>query len=105
MEGCEHRSSSANSTAEAVDEDDGQKKSPQQGGLNVSVGILAPVPAVILKSALKTCSREGRVAFGTNAGELFARIEEGYGSVPVLIYPTRFFGDPDGLCTPAFVSF
>jgi hypothetical protein len=74
--------------------------------VNTGVGILAPIPAVILKSAFDTCAKAGRVAFGTNAWELFEKIEHEYGSgLPVLIYPTHFFGDPDRLCTPAFASF
>lgn len=72
----------------------------------MGVGLLAPVPAVILKSALATCSAQGCVAFGTNAWELFVKIDQEYGAdLPVLIYPTPRYGDPDHLCAPGFAAF
>lgn len=70
------------------------------------IGILAPVPAVLPKSALDTCAAMGKVAFGTNAWELFATIDAEYGDgLPMLIYPFHHRGDPDKLCDPGFASF
>jgi hypothetical protein len=61
----------------------------------MGIGILAPVPAVLLPSAIETCEREGRVAFGTNAIDLFLKINEQYGSdLPVIIQPTVGYGEP-----------
>ena len=72
----------------------------------MGVGLLAPVPAILLRSALETCAAQGKVAFGTDAFEMFAKLDQQFGeSVPVLIYPTGQHGDPDGLCTPGFVSY
>ena len=64
----------------------------------MGVAILAPVPADLLKSALETCALKGRVAFGTDAYDVFAKVHADYGSpLPVLIYPTVHYGDPDGM--------
>ena len=72
----------------------------------MGVGLLAPVPAIFLKSALDICAAQDKVAFGTNAFEAFAKLDEQYGGgIPVLIYPTGQHGDPDGFCTPGFASF
>lgn len=72
----------------------------------MGVGILAPVPASILVSAVETCAEIGRVAFGSNAWELFAKTDQEYGEgLPVLIYPTHHYGDPDKLCAPGYVTF
>jgi hypothetical protein len=72
----------------------------------VSVGILAPVPATILVSAVETCAEAGRVAFGSNAWELFDKASRKYGEgLPVLIYPTHHYGDPDKLCDPGYATF
>lgn len=50
--------------------------------------------------------RVGRVAFGSNAWELFAKIEQEYGDgLPVLIYATHHFGNPDNLCDPGHCPF
>lgn len=52
--------------------------------------ILAPVPSVHLASAIETCDREGQVAFGSNAWELFRQVEQMKKSdlVEVFIYPS-----------------
>jgi hypothetical protein len=72
----------------------------------MGVGILAPVPAVHLKSALETCAKHGRVAFGSDAWEFFAKASLEYGEgIPVLIYASPSFGDPDKLATPGAVGF
>jgi hypothetical protein len=72
----------------------------------MGVGILAPVPATILVSAVETCAEIGRVAFGSNAWELFTKIDQEYGDgLPVLIYPTHHYGDPDKLCAPGLATF
>jgi hypothetical protein len=69
----------------------------------MGVAILAPVPAVIIDSALETCTREGVVAFGTNAFEVFHRVEEEYGpGRPVIIKPTPRHGDPRGYARMTF---
>jgi hypothetical protein len=72
----------------------------------MGVGILAPVPANILKSALETCADAGRVAFGSNAWEVFNRLDLEYGEgLPVLIYATHHYGDPDKLCDVGYANF
>jgi len=72
----------------------------------MGVGILAPVPATILVSAVETCAEIGRVAFGSNVWELFAKTDQEYGEgLPVLIYPTHHYGDPDKLCAPGYATF
>jgi hypothetical protein len=72
----------------------------------VGVCLLAPVPARFLKSALTVCSERGRVTFGTDAWEVFGKLDEEYGTgIPVLIYPTHPDHDPDKFCDPAYVRF
>jgi len=72
----------------------------------MGIAILCPVPAALLKSALATCDEKGRVAFGTNAFDVFKRAEQLYGSpLPALIYPTIHYGDPDGLSAPGYACF
>lgn len=72
----------------------------------MGIGILAPVPATILRSAQVACDAQGRVAFGSKAWELFNKIDTEYGqNIPVLIYPTPNHGDPDRLCDPGFATF
>jgi len=72
----------------------------------MGISILTPVPAVHLKSALETCSRAGRVAFGSDAWQLFQKVSDEYGEgLPVLIYPTHHHGDPDNLCAPGYANF
>ena len=72
----------------------------------MGVGLLAPVPAIFMRSAMNTCAERGTVAFGTNAFEVFAKLDEQYGEgMPVLICPTGQHGDPDRVCTPGFASF
>jgi hypothetical protein len=72
----------------------------------MGVGILAPVPAVHLKSALDTCAAAGRVAFGSDAWEVLQRAGKNYGEgISVLIYPTHHHGDPDRLSDPGYVNF
>lgn len=69
-------------------------------------GILAPVPADLLKSALATCEEKGRVAFGTNAGDIFRKAAQVYGQpFPILIYPTIHYGDPDRVSAPGYACF
>lgn len=71
----------------------------------MGIGILAPVPASILRAAQKICAEVGRVAFGSNAW-VFSKIGSEYGvNLPALIYPTRVYGDPDYLCDPGFATF
>lgn len=72
----------------------------------MGVGLLAPVPAIFMASALQTCEAHGRVAFGTNAFEVFAKLDLEYGEgLPVLIYPTGHHGNPDGICEPGYANF
>jgi hypothetical protein len=72
----------------------------------MGVGILAPVPAAHLKSALNTRAATGRVAFGSNAWKLFLTAGKRYGAgIPMLIYPTHHDGDPDRLSDPGYVNF
>jgi hypothetical protein len=59
----------------------------------LGIGILAPVPAVLLRSALETCQEHGLVGFGTNAVEFFEELDA---ELPVVIYPTVHYGDPEG---------
>ena len=59
------------------------------------------MPAQFLKSALDICAAEGVVAFGTNAWEVFAKIDEEYGAgIPVPIDATHFEGSPDKPFSP-----
>ena len=72
----------------------------------MGVAILAPVPATILRAAQETCAASGRVAFGSNAWEVFNKATLDYGhGLPVLIYPTHHYGDPDRLCDPGYATF
>jgi hypothetical protein len=72
----------------------------------MGVGILAPVPATILRSAEDTCAAVGRVAFGSEAWEVFNRADLEYGTgLAVLIYPTQHYGDPNQLCDPGYACF
>jgi hypothetical protein len=72
----------------------------------MGIAILAPVPAILLKSATDTCAAVGRVAFGTEAWEFFAKVNEEYcEGLPVLVYATPRYGDPDKLCDPGKVTF
>ena len=61
----------------------------------MGIAIFAPIPASILKSSIETCAKAGRVAFGSKAGNVFDKADEG---IPVLIYPTGRNDDPDKLC-------
>lgn len=71
----------------------------------MGIGILSPVPAIIVNSALAACAAEGCATFGANLWELFAYIEETHGpGLPVLFYPVQTFGDPDRLCAPGFCN-
>ena len=70
------------------------------------IGILAPVPANILKSAQETCAKAGRIVFGSNAREMFDKANrQGGEGLPVLIYPTNRYGDPDNVCDPGYATF
>jgi len=72
----------------------------------MGIGILAPVPAVHLTSAMETCAKVGRVAFGSGSWEVFAKANEVYGiGIPVLIYASHPEDDPDHLSTPGVVGF
>ncbi|UYW31257.1 hypothetical protein [Methylorubrum extorquens] len=63
----------------------------------MSVGILAPVPAITIDSALETYHRVGVVAFATNAVSVFVKINEKYSTnLPVIIQPAARYGDPKG---------
>jgi hypothetical protein len=69
----------------------------------MGIGILAPVPASIIRSAQDTCAAEGRVAFGSGAWDVFEKANREYGEgIPVLIYHTHHEGDPDNVCVPGF---
>jgi hypothetical protein len=71
----------------------------------MAICIYAPVPAVLLQSALETCEREGRVAFGTNAQQLFEDIDADFGPrIPVIIHPTVHYGDPKGFGKLSFAA-
>lgn len=69
----------------------------------MGICLLAPVPAILLRSAMVTCRAQGRVAFGTNAISPFDRIEAEFGpGIPVIIVPTLNSGDPDGFSRRTF---
>lgn len=75
-------------------------------GKDMGVRLLAPVPAVLLKTALETCLAQGRVAFGTNAWKVFSKLASEYGApLPVLIYATHHYCHPDRFCNPSFATF
>ena len=53
----------------------------------MEIGILAPVPAIFLSSAVSICGRFKKVVFGTNAWEQFNDPRLAFNpGVPVLIY-------------------
>ena len=58
-------------------------------GITKAFAILAPVPKEHLLDAMETCDREGKIALGSEAWELFRQVDElRKGSeVEVLIYP------------------
>lgn len=59
-----------------------------------SIALLAPVPLIHLQDGERTCRREGVVAFGSRAWELFQELDalRGGADVPVYIYASH---DPD----------
>ena len=52
--------------------------------------LLCPVPAIHLTDALDICQRQGRLAFGTNATELFLTLDKegAIGHLQVFIFPS-----------------
>ena len=62
----------------------------------MGIGILAPVPATILMSTEKTCTEAGRVAFGSNAWELFNKATRQFGK-GLRVYPTHHYGEGSAL--------
>lgn len=66
--------------------------------------ILAPVPEIHLISGLETCEKEGKVAFGSDAWELFREVDEmRKGSeVEVFIYPSHLDSDKPLLMSAAW---
>jgi hypothetical protein len=61
----------------------------------MGVALLAPVPSVHLKSAVETCIRQGRVAFGSTRTDVFEDLEREFGlNVPVYIYASTHHGRP-----------
>ena len=72
----------------------------------MGIGVLAPVPAIFMKAAQVTCAVQGRVAFGSEAWDVFSRTNKIYGSgIPVLICPTAHHGDPDHIARPGYATF
>lgn len=64
-------------------------------GITKAFAILVPVPEVHLVSGLETCESEGKVAFGSDAWELFRQVDEmrkGQ-AVEVFIYPSHSDSD------------
>jgi len=73
-------------------------------------GILAPVPCVHLASAIATCAQHGRVAFGSNAVDVFERDLEPlpWAGCRVLIYGSRpelHGGEFKSFHRPGFVTY
>ncbi|MBK3403875.1 hypothetical protein H0176_24670 [Methylorubrum populi] len=63
----------------------------------MSVGTLAPVPAIMIDSALETHHRFGVAAFATNAVSVFVKTSEKYSAnPPVIIQPAARYGDLKG---------
>ncbi len=64
------------------------------------VGLLVPVPEEHLRSGLQTLRREGKVAFGSRAFEVFAKLDELRQGEPVevLIYAS----DPTTIIKPPY---
>ena len=65
---------------------------------NISKGIalLAPVPIAHLESGLEICDREGKVAFGSRAWEVFRELESCTGGKPVSVYIYASYEHADG---------
>lgn len=56
----------------------------------MALALLAPVPLIHLEDGVEVCEREGRVAFGSNAWEVFRRLDDEAASrTPVLIYASH----------------
>lgn len=55
-------------------------------GVGEDVALLAPVPIMHLSSGLRTVADVGRVAFGSRAWELFARLDEMLKGQPCKVY-------------------
>ncbi len=51
-----------------------------------NLALLAPVPARHLQSSLEVCQREGKVAFGSNAFEVFSKLDIEHAGQPVPVY-------------------
>jgi hypothetical protein len=62
----------------------------------MGVGLLAPVPCPHLASALETCQKHGKVAFGSRKTEVFEVLERDFGivGIPVYIYASTHHGPP-----------
>jgi hypothetical protein len=73
----------------------------------MGVGLLAAVPCIHLNAALETCRQRGRVAFASDAKELFLRLEkEGLCSgLATLVYASRPELGHDGLFVDKFAAF
>lgn len=69
----------------------------RQRAATADFALLAPVPAEHLKSGRDVCGKEGRVAFGSNDGMVFAKLLHLLDSDPcrALIYGSH--GGPTGL--------
>ena len=71
--------------------------------LQMTVAILAPAPAILIKSALETCATAGVAAFGAKAREFFDKVDKDYGAgIRVIIFPTVTYGDPVGFGRKSF---
>lgn len=66
--------------------------------------ILAPVPEIHLLSGLETCENEGKVAFGSDAWELFREVDDirKGKEVEVFIYPSHADSDKPLLMSAAW---
>ena len=50
------------------------------------IALLAPVPLEHLEDGMEVCQREGRVAFGSRAWEVFRKLDELRNGLPVDVY-------------------
>ena len=61
----------------------------------MGVALLAPVPSMHLKSAMETCVRRGKVAFGSMKTDVFEKLDLEFGfGVPVYICASTHWGKP-----------
>jgi hypothetical protein len=64
-----------------------------------TVALLAPVPLEHLVDGVEVCAREGKVAFGSRAWEVFKQLDEIRAEAPVDVYVYASHAQAGGLLT------